>query len=162
MKKAFSLMELIVVCAMIGILTAGGVFGFNEMRKQQNLSITTEDAVQTLSEALNLSYSANEVGVSYYGLRFTTDVPGKYILFNNNGDLQTNIARNGVTFTSETITFYVPNSADPDNTSENPYFKKTTFSSGGDTATITVSINGSAKKNITVNKHSNIIKVDSI
>lgn len=162
MKKAFTIIELIISVSVIGIIVATSVVGFNSYRTQQNLNLTTNEAVQELSNALNLSYAVDKAGATGYGVVFFQDaVDGKYkfTLYRNDisDPIETIEARSGIEISPSTSIFFEV----PVYSADTPYSKTTNFTAPFDTsdeAEIVFSLGG-AFKTVVVNKHSNIIKI---
>jgi prepilin-type N-terminal cleavage/methylation domain-containing protein len=91
-NKAFTLVELLVTIAIIGILTVTALVNYRFSNRQLALQRSTQKLSQDLRRAEELAISAKEFGgvIPYgYGVYFDLDDAGHYIMFadSNNDQL---------------------------------------------------------------------------
>lgn len=136
MKKGFSLAEIVVIIAILGIIMAIGVINFGPVRKNKILETTTDGIVFTLEKAKAEAVSGK--GGVNAGVKFNT---GSYIYFSGNS--YSGINPNNITHTIDSLFTITETIVNSDNVI---IFSRLTGVSNT-TATVTVSqISNSSKK----------------
>lgn len=110
--RAFTLIEVLVVVAIIGIASTVILVSFAGKRQSRNIERGAGEVLASLREAQNYALSGRAGSISennvYYGVNFTADSPA-YSVVSSNGTIGSYSLKNGVQF-SESVSarFMIP------------------------------------------------------
>jgi prepilin-type N-terminal cleavage/methylation domain-containing protein len=100
-RPGFTIIELLVVIGLIGLIAAMSVPSFGAMQRRASLRAASDEVVSALRSAQNAAMATGP-STSFRGVRFEAN---QYVIYTQDGDIQTIPLRPGLTFTPVTVQF---------------------------------------------------------